>query len=322
MSILITGGTGFFGKALLRYWCEQDDLGLNVPSIYILSRSPELFINSYPEFRFRKWLTFYKADILMPLSIPEGPYTHILHAAADSTFGPKLSALDRYIQIVEGTRNILDFAVKNKVPRILFTSSGGAYGVQPQSMERIPESYNALPDPLNPNNSYGVAKRTAEHLCALYNERYGLETIIARCFAFVGRDLPLNVHFAIGNFIRDALTGKEIVIRGDGSTVRSYMDQRDLANWLNKMLFDGVSQSAYNVGSDEPITIKDLADLVRNVLAPNNPVIIQAVADAVDIRNRYVPLIDKAKSELGLTLNYTLEQSILDAAEYKKLNYL
>ena len=159
-------------------------------------------------------------------------FTHVLHAAADSTLGPQRSPLQRYDQIVDGTRNLLDFAVACGVQRFLLTSSGGVYGPQPEDMAKIPEDWLGMPDPLNPANAYGVGKRAAEHLCALYHATHGIDTVIARCFAFVGEDLPLDVHFAIGNFIRDALWAEEIIVGGDGTPLRSYLDQRDLAQWL------------------------------------------------------------------------------------------
>jgi dTDP-glucose 4,6-dehydratase len=177
-------------------------------------------------------------------------------------------------------------------------------------MVQIPESYCGMPDPLSMTSAYGVGKRMAEHLCYQYAHKYGLETVVARCFAFVGRDLPRGAHFAIGNFMRDALERSVVEVNGDGSPVRTYMDQRDLARWLMILITRGRAGEAYNVGSDVEITIEDLANLVRDVLAPHKPVVIKEVGGIQGHRNRYVPSIRKARQELGLTLEYSLEEAI------------
>jgi len=311
MNLLLTGGTGFFGKALLRHWQAAPA----APRVTVLSRDPDGFLAQHPEFAALPWLSFHQGDILAPASLPaNAAFTHLLHAAADSTLGPRLTPLQRYTQIVDGTRHLLDYAAMRGIPRFLLASSGGVYGAQPQDMVRIPEDYHGMPDPLNAQNAYSVAKRCAEHLCALYARQHGLQTVVARCFAFVGRDLPLDVHFAIGNFIRDALTQPRITVNGDGSPIRSYMDQRDLAHWLEVLLREGRAGQAYNVGSDAALTIAELAHQVRDLLAPGKPVYIAGAADTGSLRNRYVPSVAKAQSELGLRLQYTLPQSIQHAA--------
>ena len=207
MSLLLTGGTGFFGKALLRHWRATHDSGGWGPQVTVLSRRPEIFLAQHPEFSHQPWLRFHAGDILEPATLPASAgFTHLLHAAADSTLGPQLTPLQRYTQIVDGTRHLLDYAVSQGIARFLLVSSGGVYGPQPLELAQIPESYHAMPDPLQAEHAYSVAKRCAEHLCALYGLQHGVQTVVARCFAFVGRDLPLDAHFAIGNFIRDALT--------------------------------------------------------------------------------------------------------------------
>jgi dTDP-glucose 4,6-dehydratase len=317
MQLLLTGGTGFFGRALLRHWLSEAGNGQSIPEITLLTRSCDSFLNQYPEFSGLPWLHFIQGDILCPESLPrEYSFSHVLHAAADSTLGPNLQPLQRFEQIVEGTRNMLDFALNCGAKRFLLTSSGAVYGAQPCDMERIPEHYNGIPDPLNPRNAYGIAKRTAEHLCALYQDTYGIEGIIARCFAFVGQDLPLNVHFAIGNFIRDALWHDAINVAGNGMPVRSYLDQQDLAIWLLTLLEKGQAGAAYNVGSDEAVTIAELAYLVRDTLAPNKPVYIQGQPGADhNNRNRYVPDVAKIKGELGLQVSVSLVEAIKRTAE-------
>jgi UDP-glucuronate decarboxylase len=311
MKLLITGGTGFFGRALLRSWIRNESCGVTVPEVTILTRSPSSFIERYPEFSSKSWLTLHKSNILDYESLPvDDFFTHILHAATESTIGPSLSALQRYDEIVNGTRNILDYAVKNNVKRILLTSSGGVYGPQPATMSKIPEGYLGIPDPLDPMSAYSIGKRTAEHLCSLYNQRFGLETVIARCFAFVGEDLPLRAHFAIGNFIYDAIHSDKIIVTGNGAPVRSYMNQADLASWLLCILDKGIAGHAYNVGSDKGITILELAHLVRDILSPRKSVVFKDIVTTFQGRNMYVPDISVAKSELNLDIRISLEQSI------------
>lgn len=318
--ILLTGGTGFFGKALLRYWADLESDGQDISTVTLLSRDPARFAAQYPALVSHRWLQLVQGDVCNPDSLPKGlTFTHVLHAATDSTTGPQLTPLQRFDQIVNGTRNILDLAISTGASRFLLTSSGGVYGPQPLHMEQIPEDYLGMPDPLNPSNSYSVAKRCVEHLCAIYGEQYGLETVIARCFAFVGKDLPRDVHFAIGNFIRDALERAEITVAGDGAPIRSYLDQRDLAEWLTVILERGQSGRAYNVGSDEAISVGDLANLVRDVIAPGKAVTIlgkrEYAKSSGQHRNVYVPSINRAREELGLEVRIPLRDAIRDAAE-------
>lgn len=314
--VFLTGGTGFFGRALLRYLLAKAERGDAVPEVTLLSRSPSNFEQAYPEFRSISWLHLAGGDVQSLSSMRHlGYFTHVLHAATDSTFGPRLSPIDRYDQIVAGTRNVLEFARLSGVRRFLLTSSGGVYGPQPEGAHQIPEGWNGIPDPLDPGQAYSIAKRAAEHLTALYHAAYGIETVVARCFAFVGQDLPLDVHFAIGNFIQNALHADVIRVKGTGAPVRSYMDQEDLAHWLWVMLDRGIANRAYNVGSDEAISLLDLAYLVRSVVAPTKEVLVEGNPEANLERNYYVPSILRAKEELGLRLVFSLEDSILRAAK-------
>jgi dTDP-glucose 4,6-dehydratase len=218
--------------------------------------------------------------------------------------------LDQFSQIVDGTRNLLELAINTGARRFLLTSSGAVYGSQPENLDALTEEWQGSPPLDDPANAYGLGKRAAEHLCAIYQDAHGLETVVARCFAFVGQDLPLDVHFAIGNFIRDALFASAITVAGDGTPLRTYLDQRDMAHWLLTMLVGGRPGQAYNVGSDQIISIADLAHLVRDVLAPDKPVRILGQPTAGAARNRYVPDIRKAQQELGLDVTTPLADAI------------
>lgn len=318
-SILITGGTGFFGRALLRNWLNRVNDGEEIANICVLSRDPEKFLKNYPEFKNGGWLKFHCGDILNPATLPKNEkFTHLLHAATDSTLGPQLTPIERYTQIVEGTRNMLEYSVKNNISRFLLTSSGGVYGPQPLKLNFIPETFQGMHDPLNPENTYSLGKHCAEHLCALYRNQFEIETVIARCFSFVGRDLPLDVHFAIGNFISKAINNEDIIIKGNGKQIRSYLDQRDLAAWLETLLFYGIDGDAYNVGSDNAISLKDLAELVRKLIEPGIKIIVRNKKNKNNNREKYVPEIEKIKRKHKLKINYTLEQSILEIVKIYK----
>lgn len=312
---LVTGGTGFFGRSLLRHWLAQSTRGRSIPQVAVLSRDPAGFLNRYPEFADLPWLSFHAGDVLIPESLPRAAFTHVVHAATDSALGPRIAPLDLFRTIVDGTRNLLDLAVVTGARRFLLTSSGAVYGPQPPELPALPEEWPGSPALGSPANAYGLGKRAAEHLCALYLHAHDIETVIARCFAFVGPDLPLDVHFAIGNFIRDALRGTEIVIAGDGTPVRSYLDQRDLAQWLLTILEKGVAGRAYNVGSDLAVTIEELAYLVRDAIEPDLPVRKLGNSSGNAARNRYLPDISRARNELALDVTVPLTDAIAYCAQ-------
>jgi UDP-glucuronate decarboxylase len=311
--LLLAGGTGFFGRSILRFL-----LAGHPPArlkIDILTRDPDRFVDQHPYLAQHNWLRFVRGDVMRPETLPaSADYTHILHAAADSTLGPTLPPLVRHDQIVTGTRNLLDYAVKIRARRFLLTSSGVVYG-QPANAPGASDHWREMLDPLSVAHTHTHAKREAEHLCALYRDACGLETIVARCFSFVGPDLPLDVHFAIGNFIRDALYGDEIVVLGDGAAVRSYLYQDDLAHWLLQLLLRGQAGTAYDVGSDQPVSIADLAQTVRDCLAPGKPIRILGRNEGYRHADYYVPDISRARNELGLDVSVPLTAAIRKTAE-------
>jgi UDP-glucuronate decarboxylase len=339
--ILISGGTGFFGKALLRHLLNDhhqesghtESSAKKVPApiskVTIISRNPEAFLTQHPEFRDLSSVQWIRADlttndvnlieVIEQSTAAQNGFTHILHAATESTRGAELSHSSQFHQITQGTRNMLAVAKHFKAERFLLTSSGGAYGAMPSNLSAFPESHLGMPNPLDPRSAYGLGKRVSEYLCTLAANDTGLEVVITRPFAFCGPDLPLDVHFAIGNFIRDALSKDEITVQGDGSPIRSYLDQDDLAHWLLTMLFHGKPGEAYNLGSDEGISIGDLAHKVRDLLAPNKRVVIRGPPNSTSPRQVYVPDIRKAKEELGLTPTVSLNDSILRTARAHSL---
>lgn len=315
-SLLITGGTGFFGRALLRYL--QRDRSLVKGRITILSRDPLRFKEKYPRLYKTEEIDWQQGDVLDPDSLPKGiEFSHIMHAATESTNGPLLQPLKRYQDIADGTKNMLDLAGTMENCKFLLASSGGIYGEQPDDVLSLKENWPGSPMLNDPDTAYSQGKRAAEHLCALYREEGRVETIVARCFSFIGQDLPQRVHFAAGNFIHDALNSEKIVVRGDGKDIRTYLDQRDLAKWLMVLMDSGKSGEAFNVGSDEEVSIRELAYLIRDVLSPNKEVVIEGLhRHSQAKRKRYVPNIEKIRDCHSLRPSFSLTESIAEASKY------
>jgi dTDP-glucose 4,6-dehydratase len=149
----------------------------------------------------------------------------------------------------------------------------------------------------------------AELLCSCFQKRYAIEPLIARCFAFVGPFLPLDAHFAIGNFIRDALAGGPIGVRGDGTPFRSYLYAADLVIWLWTILFQGKAMRAYNVGSSHDLTIANLAQAVRACISDDLEIAVAQRPEKVPAL-RYVPANARAIAELGLREHVGLHEAI------------
>jgi dTDP-glucose 4,6-dehydratase len=192
------------------------------------------------------------------------------------------------------------------VKNFLFTSSGAAYGKQPFDITHMGEEDLFAPDTTDIRTSYGQSKRMSEFLCTCYSKSSELKMKIARCFAFVGPGLPLYSNYAIGNFIGDVLNERP-----------SYLYAADLAVWLWSILFRGQA-ALYNVGSDEDLSIFELANKVIEV-TDSKQMVYRAKEPAVDqVVGRYVPSINRARLEMGLMPWISLPESIRRTFNYHK----
>jgi len=219
-----------------------------------------------------------------------------------------------YDTVLNGARIVLDLAVRTGAKRVLFTGTGAQYGPI-EFGQPVTETSNGSCNSLLAGSAYSEAKRAQETLAAVYAERYGLDVVLTRCFAFSGPGISLNEHFAIGNFVRDALWNDELVLNSSGLAVRSYLHGADLAGWLLTLLVRGAAGSAYNVGSDKALTIAELAHKVVARIAPGKPVRILGHDSEGQARSYYVPDIQQART-LGLDDWTSLDQSIDSMARW------
>lgn len=309
--LFVTGGTGFVGKWLLSTVLESDrrlELGLQVT---VLSRRPEVFAAQAPQFIDSR-VQLVQGDV-RDFDHPPGAFSHVVHAATDvaATADP----LEIFDTCVEGTRRVLDFAVAAGAKEVLLLSSGAVYGRQPSGLAALPEDYVGAPDPLQAHSAYGEGKRVAEWLAFDYGRNHRLNVRAARLFAVVGPYLPLDGPFAIGNFMSDALAGRPIVLRGDGTPWRSYLHAADMAAWLWSLLLRS-SSGAYNVGGSEALPLQALAERIARIAGSSSEIRTSMPADPTREAERYVPDVGRIRRELGLPQEMSLDQSIARTAQW------
>ena len=311
--LFITGGTGFFGLWLLSTLACLNREACEVQAC-VLSRDPAAFVRKNPQFQGQAWLSFVQGNVRDFEMPAEREFDLLIHAATETSMAAHDRPLQMFDDIVMGTRRVIATAIASGVQRMLLVSSGAVYGVKPADLVLQPEESALACDPLQSTNAYGEGKRVMELLGAMAQQAHGIESVVARCFAFSGPGLPIDAHFAIGNFVRDALSADVIRVQGDGCPLRSYLYGADLAVWLLQLLTLGRPGRSYNVGSDEGLSIGELAHRVRDCLAPSKLVQIMQPPGRLPVK-RYVPAITRAR-EMGLSPWTSLDTALQLSANY------
>ena len=313
-TLLVIGGTGFFGKSILDCFQRGMLKPWSIDHIIVMARNAERLREEAP-LLLNQQVELLSADIAKTDYLPQADF--VIHAAASSDARDYLkSSLKERQNILSGILNYCKLTrIFHQKSKLLYVSSGAVYGKQPPELEKISEDYQFLDAENIPEGKrdYACAKRDAE-LAVIKLGADGFHVSIARCFAFVGRWLPRDQHFAIGNFMRDTLGGGPIVVQAKHQVYRSYMYADDLVEWLMTIANNASKKCpTYNVGSDEAILLDDLASKLAQFynIKAETPLATDGNVD------RYIPSIEKAKTELGLCLKYDLMASI-----HKAINVL
>lgn len=306
-TLLVIGGSGFFGKSILDAFGRGLLRPWEIDRVIAVARNPKKLSLECPEL-LKEGVELLEADITSCDGVPFADY--VIHAAASTD-------VKNYIQqpewerqnILAGTHHYCDLAKKfHQKSKVVYASSGAYYGQQPNDLLQIEESYRPKDYDLMPEGkrAYAIAKRDAES--AIINLGMdGLSVSIARCFAFVGRYLPRDQHFAIGNFIEDGLQGRRIEVKAQSKVYRSYLYSDDLVLWLMTIAAAAnASCPIYNVGSNEAYEIREIAEKVAKRLKT------KVGAREIVTKNidRYVPSNRKAGQDLNLGVMTSLEAAI------------
>jgi dTDP-glucose 4,6-dehydratase len=306
-TLLIIGGAGFFGKSFLDCYKKGLLAKWEISKVIIVSRNPARLIIEAPEL-LHSSIQLLAGDIGKINSLPIADY--VIHAAAST------NALS-YVTQPEREKENIQSAVNNYCrlakevhinSKILYVSSGAVYGTQPDDKKFLSENFKPrfLQENLAGKRDYAIAKLDAEAQVIELGKK-GFNVSIARCFSFVGPWLPRNQHFAIGNFLEDAIRGRPIKVSSNFPVYRSYMHTDDLVVWLMTICASANPICpTYNVGSDEEVAIFDLAHIIGRKFKLG----IISSSQGNKLQDRYVPSIEKAKKKLDLRLSINLDAAI------------
>jgi dTDP-glucose 4,6-dehydratase len=305
--LLIIGGSGFFAKSILDHILDYN-LFKNVKTVLLLSRGLNKILIS-KNLKKKIKIKNFRADISRLKKIPFADY--VIYCAINHNYKEDYKAVCNYFKLAK------KYHLKSK---ILFTSSGAVYGLQPPQVNKIKENYllkNKRVDFYNySKNIYSITKLKNEEIFKKLG-KFGIKVSIARCFAFVGKYLPRENNFVVGNFIKNILNKEKIEVKSEQNVIRSFMHENDLVAWLFKILKNAnKSCPVYNVGSDQEINIRKLAFYLSNKY--KLPIKLKRIK--LNSQDRYLPSILKAKKELNLKLGYTNYKAVDEVIKRLKNN--
>ncbi|QHQ60682.1 NAD-dependent epimerase/dehydratase family protein [Anaerocolumna sedimenticola] len=309
-SILITGGTGLIGSVLvdsLIYRNEEKNAGID---LWVLTRNEEVLRERFGEYLDKEYFHYLIQDVSNQIDIDD-PIDFIIHGASK---GDPYSFAHDPVGVMNanylGTYQVLELARRKNCTKVLFISSGEVYGIVDVKSRSIIENgergiketeYGYL-DVLNPRSCYASSKRAAETLCLAYINQYSMNVCIARPCHTYSATMLYSDKRVIGEFIRHGLQKQNIIMKSEGTQLRSYCYVADTATGVFCILLNGESCLAYNIANRNSIvTIKELAYII-------------AKKSAVKVRIIKPGEVEK-KGYSGI------EHAVLDPAELEKLGW-
>jgi dTDP-glucose 4,6-dehydratase len=300
---LITGGAGFLGSHLCEYILDKGHEVICMDNLITGSKDNIAHIKSE---RFE----FVEHNVTEFINL-QGDLDYILHFASPAS---PIDYLELPIQTLKvgalGTHNALGLA-KAKKAVFFLASTSEVYGdplVHPQ-----PEDYWGNVNPIGPRGVYDEAKRFAEAITMAYHRTHGINTKIIRIFNTYGPRMRVNDGRAIPNFLKQALTGKNLTVYGDGSQTRSFCYVSDLVEGIYRLLTSDQNEPI-NIGNPKEMTIKEIAEKILH--ATNSKSKISFVPLPEDDPKVRQPDITRAKKYLNWEPVVELDKGLQTTLKY------
>nr|WP_288281568.1 NAD-dependent epimerase/dehydratase family protein [uncultured Prevotella sp.] len=264
-TIMVTGATGRIGRFILETIVDADlkyNLNLRVVG---LARNHEKAVEVFGDLLEFPNVSFLYQDVNQSIEY-DGNMDFIFHTAGPAApLDFKTSAVNVLWAHVNGTHNVLEFAVNHATKKVFYVSTVEIYGTW-ESDETIKEEDMGPLKNLNSRACYPEAKRLCETMLASYKECYGIDFCGVRLCHTLAAGILLNDGRAFAEFINCALNGKDIILHSNGSAMRTYTYTPDAVNAIFMIMERGESGYMYNVAANENlISIRDLANLIADL---------------------------------------------------------
>lgn len=299
---VIFGGTGFLGKSIIDELVKKNN---NI--IYLITRNKSKANHNFSYLKNKENFKVEQIDVnnlseLLKFNIE---FDYAINLVTDSRNSPKLNKIILISQMINTANNILLWTNKYVKKKYFYASSGAVY----QDMEKIETNEISL-DFSDLSNAYGDAKLLCEKICVANFKKNKLSYVIGRIFSVAGWHTPLDNHFAFGNFLKNLILYENISLSSSGLAIRSFIDQRDFAVTINKLLTKKTNHNIYNIGSEEILSIYDLAKIFSTF---RNLKIISKKNYEKNLRDHYVPNLERIKKEKLLSQRYSIHDTIKDS---------
>lgn len=268
-SILITGATGLVGSYItdiLCLWNSLQDNKIKKIHIYGCSRKIQNLKRRFNGCYEKEYLHFIEQNFTESIHF-ENKVDYIIHAASNAYPAAfNQDPVGTILTNINGTSNLLSYAYKKNVKRMLFVSTGEIYGEVVTDTDAFDEEYSGYIDILNPRSCYPMAKRTAETLCMSYIKQFGLDVVVARLCHTYGPNVTESDNRATVQFMNNAVNGEKIVLKSAGNQLRSYCYIADCASAILSILTAGEKGQAYNIAdSKTQVTIAGFAQTLAAI---------------------------------------------------------
>ena len=258
--ILVTGAGGLIGSAIIDFFMQYNDSYDAQIQLCLAARDISNIKERFGIQFQRDDFNFFEYDATKPL-IMEEEFDYIIHGASNANPVKYVKQpVETMLANLTGINNLLEYAKKHPVKRVLYISSSEVYGKKDDNQPYKEDDYGFV-DILNPRACYPSAKRASETLCVAYGEEYGVETVIVRPGHVYGPTATRSDSRAASQFLHDVLADQDIIMKSEGLQKRSYCYVLDCVSAIITVLINGASGKAYNISNPDSVaTISELAE--------------------------------------------------------------